>query len=77
MDRLLSKFPCCNKRGKWLAMQRARKILQKEMNIIEIMRLMRYLRAVIDKVLSPEEKARLIKQHKYRLVDDLEEKNLA
>ena len=37
---------------------------------------MRYLRVVIDKVLSPEEKARVIKKHKYRLVDDKEEKIL-
>ena len=43
------------------------------MNIIEIMRLMRYLRVVIDKVLTPEEKAKVLKQHKYRIVDDKEE----
>ena len=71
MDRF-KQFPCCRRRGRWLAMQRARKSLQKEMNIIEILRLMRYLRVVIDKVLSPEEKARVLKQHKYRLVDDHE-----
>ena len=76
MDKFL-KFPCCRKRGRWRAMQRARKLLQKDMNIIEIMRLILYLRVVVDKVLSPEEKARVLKQHKYRLVEDQDEKVIA
>ena len=70
-----TKVSCCRRNSKHAAIEKARQALSKEVNIIEIIRVLRYLKQAMRQVLPRQDRIYAKKSSRYVILDSESDSN--